>query len=354
MMEEYITELKKLIDKFSYQKFLDLLKKIDSNVNEGNNLVFSEEFIYYFKQLINLVSDDYLVNNNPGTLGHLLVETTLIKKEKLTPSLILCFILEQKRKINLDEYCNEIAFTRTRHMTSDFYRMAVVSLNDIELSYMSINWQEYYKKANLEVDEFNYSIMRDVLHELTHVYQLSKSKNNGNAFERLARYDYEIAGILNRHISNITIPIFHESLVCEFMADEQARAYLIHTALKHPEYFNYELIERELRLYTKVKTGVYTDKFDSYMYDVRVRFDELKKEIKKIHGSLPELRLLFDTIDKLEKESKPLIDKLSEYGISEKGEDNYYSIYLNSLYHFDNNKIILVDKPTKKQIRNII
>lgn len=352
-MNEYIGILKELLINFSYQRFLELLKEIDSKINE-NNGVFGEEFLFYFNQIINFVNDDYIVDNEVGTLGHMLVEKALLNKEKLTPSLILCFFLEQKSKLGLDEICNEVVFGITRHMANDNYRMSIVRLNDINSSYLSINFKnKHYKNYEKDIDTYNYVLMSDILHELTHVYQLSKSKTEGSTFERLARYDYEICGILNNHNPCPSNTIFHASLVCEFMANEQARVYLLNIAEKHPEYFNLKLIEKERADYASARLGLNNGKVDEYLRDVRVRFNQLISDMRVFNANNREAMKILEEIDVLMRESLPLVDELKRDGISERIEDDYYNIFLKSLYHFDGEKIVLVDTH-KNSISKII
>ena len=45
--------------------------------------------------------------------------------------------------------------------------------------------------------------------------------------------------------------------------------------------------------------------------------------------------------------------QLQMQGISEKGWDNYYSIYLNSLYQFDGEKIIIANELQNKNAKGI-
>lgn len=347
-MNEYIDDLKKLLVNFSYKRFIDLLKEID-NKTVDRGAVFGEEFLFYFDQLIRLVNEDYIVDGEAGALGHKLVEDALLNKEKLTPSLLLCFYLEQKRKIGLADLCNEVVFGITRHMADIDFRMAIVKINDTNHSYMCINHNNStYKRLEKDVDEYNYQMLKDILHELTHVYQLSKSRDKGNAFERLARYDYDIGGILYDNNANPANPMFHESLVCEFMAHEQAQVYLLRMALKNPEYFNPELIKREKESYAKSRLGIYDGKVDEFLRDVRVRFDTLISDMKEYNRGNSKAMEILNRIDILRKDSQPLIEELKREGISERIEDNYYSIFLQSLYHYDGEKIVLLDTPKNK------
>ena len=344
-MNEYIDILKELLINFSYERFVNLLKEIDIKLIDSGT-VFGEEFLFYFNQLINFTNDDYIIDGKSCTLGHKLVEDTLLNKKKITPSILLCFYLEQKNKIGLENFCNEVVFGVTRHMASTNFRMAVVKINNINQSYMCINHNNsFYKRLEENIDEYNYQVLNDILHELTHVYQLSRSKNKGNIFDRLARYDYDIGGILNDNNVNCVNPMFHESLVCEFMAQEQARVYLLKIALDHPEYFNSNLTKKERENYSKIRLGIHEGTFNEYLYDVRVRFDVLLSDIKKYNQE--KVTEVLDKIDILRKESQPLIEQLKREGISERMEDNYYSIFLKSLYHFDGKDIILIDTPER-------
>lgn len=96
-MDKYISKLKELSSNFSYYEFINILKELDDKIASGELYQIKSEFIYYFKQIINMINDKYIVDGSKGTLGHMLVENALLNKKKLTPTLSLCFFLEQKK-----------------------------------------------------------------------------------------------------------------------------------------------------------------------------------------------------------------------------------------------------------------
>ena len=59
------------------------------------------------------------------------------------------------------------------------------------------------------------------------------------------------------------------------------------------------------------------------------------------------MRIMLTQIEELEQKSLPLIADLQEQGISEKGCDCYYNIYLKSLCRFDGANIVL-----KNEVKN--
>ena len=142
-LETYILRIKEMANNFSYHQFIDLIKELDNEIVNGNISYLNPEFIHYFKQITSMVNDQYLVDDKPGTLGHMLVENALLNKERLTPTLVMCFILEQKENIGLDNVCNEMNFS---HLNNDNYRMMITDYHNTGRSTFSINLGHYSKK----------------------------------------------------------------------------------------------------------------------------------------------------------------------------------------------------------------
>ena len=338
-MDKYIDTLKEITNNFSYHRFIDFLKEIDSEILNGNSLHLTPEFIYYFKQIISMVNDRYIVDNRPGTLGHMLVENALLNKERLSPMLSVCFFLEQKANLDLDAVCNEINFS---HLNEKYYRMMITDNHDNSNSSISINWT-HYSKPKETADKYNYDMMFDILHELTHVYQLTRTEQTENPFDKLTYYDYQKDSILIRNGGNSGNMFFHQSLLSEFMADEQAYAFMLQLIQNHPEYFNNDLIENKQNEYQERKNGMYGD----YGANPREAFSELILDIKKTYEKYPNepsvafIKPMLEEIEILNQKSQPLIIQLQSQGFSEKAWDRYYSIFLKSLYKFDGKNIIM-------------
>lgn len=350
-MNKYIISLKELTNNFSYHQFINLLKEIDNEIINGNISSLKPEFIYYFNQIICMVNDNYIIDDKPGTLGHMLVENALLNKERLTPTLALCFLLEQKEKLGLDRICNTINFL---HIKGNNYRMAVTNYHDRGEPDISINWS-HYSKPKENTDEYNYDIMFDILHELTHVYQLTRTEQSENPFDKLAYYDFKKDGILIDNGGNTSNIFFHQALLSEFMADEQAHVFLIHLSQKHPEYFNPDLIQKKQIQYQNRKNGTYgnfganpREAFLELISDIRKTYEENKNE-----ESLAFIKTMLEEIEILDKRSQPLIEQLQMQGISEKGWDSYYSLYLKSLYQFDGEKIIFNNELQNKSSKGM-
>ena len=198
-------------------------------------------------------------------------------------------------------------------------------------------------------------MMFDALHELTHVYQLTRSEQTDNPFDKLAHYDYQKDSILIRNGGNNGNIFFHQALLSEFMADEQAHVFMLQLAQNHPEYFNEELIQKRQASYKSRKNGTYGD----YGANPREAFAGLIADIRKTYKEYPNepsvafIKPMLEEIEILEQKSQPLIAQLQMQGISEKGWDNYYSIYLNSLYQFDGEKIIIANELQNKNAKGI-
>ena len=339
-MNKYTSKLKEFSANFSYYQFIELLKEIDTDILNGNVGYFDGEFIHYFKQIINLVNDNYIVEGKPGSLGHMLVENALLKKERLTPTLAMCFILEQKKNIGLDDVCNEIIFS---HLKSDDYRMMITDYHNTGHSNLSINIGQYSREPKENADEYNYDMMTDILHELIHVYQLTRTEQSESLFDRLTYYDYQTDGILIRNGGNNGNPLFHQALLSEFMADEQANVFMLQLAKKYPEYFNDELIHKKQLSYQNKKNGTYGD----YGTNPRKVFAKLISDIQLIgrrEPSLTFIKSMLDEIEVLSKKKQPIIEELESQGFSEKGTDMYYNVFLNSFYRFNGKEIIISEE----------
>lgn len=344
-LEIYITKIKELAKKFSYYDFISILKELDKEIINGNIHHINSEFVYYFDQIISMVNDKYIVDGEEGTLGHMLIENALLNKERLTPTLAMSFFLEQKTNLGLDDICNEFYFS---YLNEKYYRMMITEHHDTGRSDISINWK-CYSDPNKNTDEHNYGMMSDILHELTHVYQLSRTEETENTFDKLAYYDYQKDNILIENGANNSHLLFHQALLSEFMADEQAYVFMLQLAQKHPEYFNDDLLEKKKKEYQNRKN----ENYGNYGANPRAAYAELISDMKVFNErhltgpSLARVKNIFEEIETLNKKSEPLIAELQEQGISEKGQDSYYNIYLKSLYRFDGQNIILNDNGQK-------
>lgn len=350
-LETYILKIKEIANNFSYHEFIKLLKDLDVEIINGNISNLSPEFIYYFTQITSMVNDQYIVDNQPGTLGHMLVENALLKKERLTPTISMCFLLEQKANLGLSDKCNEINFS---HLNGDYYRMMITDSHDNGRSNISINWG-HYKNPKGSADEYNYDMMFDILHELTHVYQLTRTEQTENLFDKLAYYDYQKDSILIRNGGNNNNIFFHQALLSEFMADEQAHVYMLQLANNHPEYFNEELIQKRKTSYQNRKNGTYgefganpREAFNGLISDIRKTKEEYPNE-----PSLAFIGPMLEQIEELNQKSKPLISQLQMQGISEKGWDMYYSIYFKTTYQFDGENIVMANELQNKSFKGI-
>lgn len=341
-MDNYIARLKELLNQFSFSEFKTLLNELDTEIIQGNIISFNKEFIYYFEQIMGFVNDQYIVDGKNQTLGNMLMTNALINKAKLTPTLIMSFFLEQKRNLNLENICNRISIN---HYNS-YYRMMITNEHDNENCSLGINW-EYYKKFKDNPDEFNFAIMQDILHELTHVYQLSRTEQMDNLFDKLTYYDFQKDTILINNGGAITNPLFHQALLSEFMADEQAMVYMLTLSKNHPEYFNEDLIQKKEEAYKSRKNS---SDFD-YGSNPRKAFSSLISDIERAYGNNTNthpIRVMLNQISEIEKKSQPIKAALELQGISEKATDSYFNIYLKSLYQFDGQNIVLNGETQEK------
>ena len=350
-MDKYTDALKDIVNNFSYSHFIDFLKEVDVEILNGNISDLEPVFINYFSQVISLVNNQYIADDKPSTLGHMLVENALLNKERLSPMLLVCFFLEQKANLDLDTICNEIHFS---HLNENCYRMMITNNYDNGNVNISINWTHYSKQKET-VDECNYDIMFDILHELTHVYQLTRTEQTENIFDKLTYYDYQKDCILIKNGGNNENVFFHQALLSEFMADEQAYVFMLQLAKKHPEYFNTDLIQNKQNEYQKRKNGTYGE----YGANPREAFAGLISDIRKMYEDYPNersvafIKPMLEEIEILNQKSKPLIIQLQLQGISEKAWDSSYSIYLKSLYQFDGKDIVMANdlqNETSKEI----
>lgn len=360
-MKKYISILKELNTNFSYKKFISLLEEIDSNVINGNIQYFDSECTYYFNRIISMVNDNYLVDGKVGTLGHMLFENALLEKKKITPTLAMCFFLEQKHELGFDEIFNNISF-----MEKENCEMFVDDTKQI----FNINFKtkSFVKKEN-DVDKYNYDMMEIILHELTHIYQFTRTEKTENIFDKLVYYDYQQLKNLQTAMDYSLDKYLHDSFISEFMADENALTYMLKLAQQHPEYFNEELIQSKLEEYKRRKNGDFGNLYANprKAEEKILRFSkELLEEIKnnyeqQVRGNGVEHvswlisvnEKMLANAEEINKKRNPIIQQLQMLGISEKGKDNYYNIFLKSFYQYDgenlNFKSSLVDKNIYEQ-----
>lgn len=342
-MDEYIAKLENLLNNFSYQELNNLLKELDTDILEGKIHEVDSKFLRLFEQVMNLADDKNV------TFGHTLVENSLVNKKKLTPTLMMYYYLEQKGKIGLESSYNKVLFSR-----SDGFKMAAQKGEDIgELIEINLN---AYERIT-DIDEFNYEIMHDLIHETTHVYQDTRSEFSEDLFERLVYYDKKCMDITTNGIlggTNGGNAIVHESFVSEFMADEQADSYMLRISREHPEYFNSTLIKNRMDYYQNKRAG----KGMEFYANPRAMFAEtigyLKDTYRRIigKGSLEAIQPVLDEIEIIKQKSKPIIEQLKSQGISENPSDNYYNIFLDCMYHFDGQEIVIIDETKEKDEYN--
>lgn len=340
-MNKYTSKLKEMSTNFSYDQFVELLKEIDIEVIDGNICDFDQEFIHYFTQVTNLAIDNYIVDGEPGTVGHMLVENALINKERLTPTLAMYFFLEQKRNLELENVCNNISFSNIKAP----YHMMICRDNDTGNLNFNINYYHCEERAKrAETDTYNYILMTEILHELAHVYQMTRTEQSPNLFERLVYYDSKQLDILST-LDVYPNQFFHQAVIGEFMADEQAHVFMLHLSQNHPEYFNSKLINQKQIAYQKRKIG-HTGPYGNLGSNPREAYSELLDGLNESAIQIPTcdfLKPLLEEIENLRQKSQPIIEDLQAQGFSERGCDIYYNIFEKFFYSFDGKQIVIRD-----------
>lgn len=319
-MDKYINHLKEMATNFSYYEFIEILKEIDNEIVNGNIESIGPEFIYYFNQIMGLVNEQYIVDGKPGTLGHMLIENALINKQRISPTLMMYFYIEQKDKLGLNNTYNNIKFTDRNEVST----MGVTIGNPLTLK---LNL-DYLKKTD-DVDSYNYEIMEGLLHEITHVYQYNVSKDTDNLFAKLTYYDIESYLAIFKHLSETERNIIYSSVLSEFMANEQSKSYMLNIAENHPEYFNQQLIEKKKIQYIKERRSSPRQQFTESLGFLRFLYRD-KTEL---------IQPFFDKLEQISVESRKIEEELRTQGISEDINYNYFNIFMNTLYKFDGEKL---------------
>lgn len=319
-MDKYINHLKEMATNFSYYEFIEILKEIDNEIVNGNIESIGPEFIYYFNQIMGLVNEQYIVDGKPGTLGHMLIENALINKQRISPTLMMYFYIEQKDKLGLNNTYNNIKFTDRNEVST----MGVTIGNPLTLK---LNL-DYLKKTD-DVDSYNYEIMEGLLHEITHVYQYNVSKDTDNLFAKLTYYDIESYLAIFKYLSETERNIIYSSVLSEFMANEQSKSYMLNIAENHPEYFNQQLIEKKKIQYIKERRSSPRQQFTESLGFLRFLYRD-KMEL---------IQPFFDKLEQISVESSKIEEELRTQGISEDINYNYFNIFMNTLYKFDGEKL---------------
>ena len=158
--------------------------------------------------------------------------------------------------------------------------------------------------------------------------------------------------------------LIHNSYISEFMADENAIVFMLTIAKKHPEYFNEELIQTKLTDYQNRKnSGVGSvgadprtaeEKMVQLSKDMLEEIESNYEKYVKFNGIehttwfINTNKKMLANFEKINQKRNPLIAQLEMQGISEKGYDMYYNIFLKSLYQFDEQNIVLNEKTEEK------
>lgn len=313
LRREFIQELKRLNENFDYQEFLTLLKQIDRLA--GYVYSFDEEFLLYFYRLMSRKDEHYVVDEELVTLGHYLIEESLRKREELSPSLIVYFFLEQKERAHLADYCNCIQFT------GGPFPMGIVQDKNQCPDYCLMNMNSYLRFTN-DPAAYNYMVMRDVLHEITHIYQQTRKEDSSNLLERLDYYDNQIDMlVVHKLFGGTTCPNLaaHFALSIELMAYEQAEIVMDFLIRKHPEYFRTGLTLSDWSVAT-----IYNNRRNNlcnYLRD-NIPDSDCKNEV------LAEIAVI-------EEKRRPLIETLQSLGISDSSPDGLrFSIFFRSFYSY--------------------
>lgn len=333
-LDIYITRIKELAKNFSYHDFIGLLKELDNEIMNENIKEVSPEFLYYFNQIMGLVNDQYIVDNKPGTLGHMLVENALVSKQKISPTLMMYFYLEQKGNLGLNNTYNNIKFTDSKEVGTMGVSIGTPFTLKLNLDYL--------KKAG-EIDDYNYEIMEGLLHEITHVHQYSIPENTENLFDKLTYYDIECYLAIFKYLNDTERNIIYSSVLSEFMANEQSRAYMLNIAENHPEYFNEKLIEQKRIQYVQERKISPRQQFSDSLGFLRFLYKD------KMH----EIQPFFNSIGQILAESSKIEEQLKAQGISEDINYSYYNIFSNSLYQFDGERIIINNDLQTKSTKGI-
>lgn len=347
-MEKYISMIKELTTNFSFQDFISLINSLDKEIINGNIKELNSEFIYYYYQIISMVNDNYKIDDDKlGTLGHMLVENALLEKKKITPTLAVCFFLEKKHDLEFDQIFNKISFYEQEGCSA--------FIND-ENDNFNINWQ-VQDRFGEDVDRYNYEMMKVILHELTHIYQATRTEETTNIFDKLVFYDYQQLKNLQNVMNYSLDRLIHDSFISEFMAEENALVYMLNLAQQHPEFFNNELIQTKISEYQARKKGNFGEvgnnprkaeekiiqlckdnlEYTRNNYEKQVRFNGIEHTTWIINTN----EKMLANYEEIDKKRNPLIAQLQAQGISEKENDSYYNIYLKTLYQFDGQSIIL-------------
>lgn len=333
-LETYILRIKEIANNFSYHHFISFLKELDNEIMNGNIKEIGPEFLNYFNQIMGLVNDQYIVDNKLGTLGHMLVENTLVSKQRISPTLMMYFYLEQKNNLGLNNTYNNIKFTDNKEVDTMGVSIGTPFTLKLNLDYL---------KKDDEVDNYNYEIMEGLLHEIIHIYQYSIPKNTENLFDKLTYYDIECYLAIFKYLSDTERNIIYSSILSEFMANEQARTYMLKIAENHPEYFNEELIGQKRIQYIKERKSAPRQQFSETLGVLRFMYRD------KMH----EIQPFFDSLGHILTESRKIEEQLKIQGFSEDINYNYYNIFSNDFYQFDGKKIIINNDLQNKSTKSI-
>lgn len=335
-MDYYIVRLLELEDGFSYQEFISILNDLDKDIINHKIDGFNKEFMDTFMRFMRFIND---IDGKCITLGDFLMEQSLKEGRRISPTLLCYFYLKNKNNLGLNGMYDDLRFSSNKD-----YHMVAVHPHDSGLPGMIEVNMSYYDSMK-DNSTFNYSIMHDILHELTHVYQMTRSPNSSNDFERATYYDTQMMNvILNQLFGGIAEnALIHDSFPSEQMADEQADVFMLNFAEEHPEFFSEEVINQERQAYQS-KKGT-----DFYQYPHKSFADLL--EYLKMQYEMMGIKDLLDPVMKqvteLMAEQRPALESLMDKGILESPGYSNVNIFLNALYKYNGNTFTF-DKPNEE------
>lgn len=313
-LENVKKALRDISNNFDYNNFLQLLDYIDTRVESSSKIEFDDEFLYYFNTIMSFVNDNVKENDQYITLGDVLITKKLEEHKKLSPTLIIYFYLHMKEMIGLQDIYNKVNF---ENIGSGAF-MCVSSNQDLSIDYKLLK-----KEQNPE--EFNYEMMRKILHEITHIYQFTRTPNSDNEYDVITYYDAQITTEMQKYFDTASVVILHESLPTEFMADEISMTYMLEYGRKHPEQFSSEFMEQKNKIYYERHNGFYKEP--------RKNLDIFLQEQMQLNKFI-DYRQIEQLIEKFE------AIKSKQGGL--KSIDFVYNMFLNSTYRYDQNSFLFI------------
>ena len=346
-------ELNNLNGSNNIEKIKDYLLKLDKMIIQMEITdVFDENYMKTFYQVLSK-------KINGESVGQHLLNECLKNNNRMTPSMIMYFYMEEKSRMGLNDNFNNVSI-----VPSTSYAGAMV--DDENKKFQLHLYSQMYNLNSSE--EYNYQIMEAIFHELEHVRQYSISNETQNPYDQLTLIDIEIFKYMTSH-PGINYEYLHDDFMIEFKANAYAKQKM-YQLLQSNEYgFSEDLIAIKSNQLEQFYKKHYKEDSNGKTVNPRTNFYEIYYSLVDMslrNGYIEESKIKqqINEIEEIRKNESKLTSVISSLpyscekiysGCSNIDEINQNSVVQSTNKFFEdwNNQRIIYDKKELIELLNI-